>query len=288
VPKPEIAAPGALVISALSRTAKPGTAGSVFTNPSCPTAKSGKTDARCLQIDETHGIAVGTSMSSPVVAGVVALLLQKDPTLTQDKIVALLQAGAHRFRYAAPFGDQSGPGEVDAMGALDALDQMSNPTLQLPATDQSWVTLSADYVAADGSTPLTAIVELRTAGGQHRADFFDKGRLAPVLLVDGVPFDGAPEIIRRGPGVWFFAWKPPAGLGGSRATFGATFDGVPIVATRTIPIAAASWSSEYPSHAGGSQCGVAGAGAGAGSGALAFPFAGALALVMARRRRRRR
>jgi subtilisin family serine protease len=287
VPKPEIAAPGALVISALSRTAKPGTAGSVFTNPSCPVAKSGKTDPRCLQIDPTHGIAVGTSMSSPVVAGVVALLLQKDPTLTQDKILALLQAGAHRFRYAAPFNDQSGPGEVDAMGALDALDQMTNPTLQLPAIDQSWVTLSADYVAADGSTPLTAIVELRTVDGKHRADFFDKGRLAPVLLVDGVPFEGAPEIIRRGPGVWFFAWRPPPGLGGSRATFGATFDGAPIVATRTVPIASDRWTAEYPSHAGGSQCGVAGAGTGAGSGVMAGTLAGAVALALARRRRSR-
>ena len=220
VPKPEISAPGALVVSALSRSAKPGTAGSVFTNPSCPATKSGKTDSRCLQIDDTHGIAVGTSMSSPVVAGVVALLLQKDPTLTQDKILALLQAGAHRFRGAAPFDDQSGPGEVDATGALDALDQMKNPELQLPAADQSWLTLSSDYVPADGSTAVTAIVELRTVDAKHRADFFDKQRLLPVLLVDGMPFEATPEIIRRGPGVWFFVWKPPPGLGGSRATFG--------------------------------------------------------------------
>jgi len=261
VPKPEISAPGALVISALSRTAKPGTAGSVFTNPSCPSTKAGKTDSRCLQIDDTHGIAVGTSMSSPVVAGVVALLLQKDPTLTQDKILALLQAGAHRFRGLAPYDDQSGPGEVDAMGALDALDQMRNPALQLPVAARSWLTLSSDYVPADGSTAVTAIVELRTGDAKHRADFFDKKRLAPVLLVDGKPFEGAPEIVRRGPGVWFFAWKPPAGLGGSRATFGATFDGEPIVEARTVPIAADRWNAAYPSHATGSGCGV-GAGRG--------------------------
>jgi hypothetical protein len=265
-PKPEIAAPGALVISALSRTAKPGTAGSVFTNPSCPSTKSGKTDSRCLQIDDTHGIAVGTSMSSPVVAGVVALLLQKDPTLTQDKILALLQAGAHRFRGFAPFEDQSGPGEVDAMGALDALDQMRNPALQLPAAAQSWLTLSSGYVPADGSTPVTAIVELRTADAKHRADFFDKQRLAPVLLVDGKPFDRAPEIVRRGPGVWFFVWKPPAGLGGSRATFGATFDGEPIVVPQTVPIASDGWNADYPSHATGSACGVARGRAGTGTG----------------------
>ena len=86
------------------------------------------------------------------------------------------------------------------MGALDALDQMKNPALQLPVAAQSWLTLSSDYVPADGSTPVTAIVELRTADAKHRADFFDKNRLAPVLLVDGEPFETQPEIVRRGPG----------------------------------------------------------------------------------------
>ena len=256
VPKPEIGAPGAFVISAMSRTAHPGAPGSIFTNPNCPPLKSGKTDSRCYQIDDAHGVAAGTSMSAPAVSGVVALLLQKDPTLTQDKIVALLQAGAHRFRFPAPFNDQSGPGEVDAMGSLDALDQMKNPTLQLPVADQSWLTLSSDYVPADGSSTLTAIVELRTVDGQHRADFFDKNRLQATMLVDGQPVDTTPELIRRGPGVWFFTWRPPAGLGGSRATFGATFDGVAIVSPRTLPIASDSWNAGYPSTAGGSKCSI--------------------------------
>ena len=64
------------------------------------------------------------------------------------------------------------------MGSLDALEQMKNPSLQLPSAAQSWISVSSDYVAADGSTPITAIVELRTADGAHRADFFDKNRLA--------------------------------------------------------------------------------------------------------------
>jgi hypothetical protein len=227
-------------------------------------------------------------MSSPVVAGVVALLLQKDPTLTQDKVLALLQAGAHRFRGLAPFDDQSGVGEVDAMGALDALDQMQNPALQLPSPAQSWLTLSSSYVPADGSTPITAIVELRTGDAQHRADFFDKGRLVPVLLVDGQPFDGTPELIRRGPGVWFFVWKPPAGLGGSRATFGATFDGAPIVTPRTVPIASDGWNAAYPSHAVGSACAASGAGVPATSVGGVATLGGLLALAARTRRRRLR
>lgn len=288
VPKPEIAAPGALVVSAMSRTAKPGVAGSVFTNENCPTTKSGKQDARCLQVDETHGIAVGTSMSSPVVAGVVALLLQKDPTLTQEQIIGLLQAGAHRFRSPAPFFDQSGPGEVDAWGALDALDQMHQPKLLLPSAAQSWITLSEDYVAADGSTPFTAIVELRTEDGQHRADLFEPNRLAPVLLVDGKPVDEPPAIQRRGPGVYFFVWSPPPGLGGSRATFGATFDGDPIVEPRTVPIASDIWNASYPSHGAGSACSVHASpvGGSGSSGAAGLALLGVVAARVVRRRRR--
>jgi MYXO-CTERM domain-containing protein len=132
---------------------------------------------------------------------------------------------------------------------------------------------------------VTAIVELRTGDGKHRADFFDKKRIAPVLLVDGEPFETPPDIVRRGPGVWFFTWKPPAGLGGSRATFGATFDGELIVSSHTVPIAADQWNAEYPSHATGSACGVHGVGHATSSG-TATAAAAMLALAFGIRRRR--
>ena len=62
-------------------------------------------------------------MASPMVAGAIALLFARDPTLTQDKLVGLLQAGAHPMRGYAPFDDQNGPGELDVAGAFDALEQ---------------------------------------------------------------------------------------------------------------------------------------------------------------------
>ncbi|HVH42253.1 MAG TPA: S8 family serine peptidase [Labilithrix sp.] len=254
VPKPEIAAPGGFVASALSRNVKPGEGDNMFTSRSCPPTPAGTDDSRCLQMDETHAVATGTSMSSPIVAGVVALLLQRDPTLTQDKVLALLQAGAHRFRAPPPFDDQAGPGEVDALGSLDALEQMTDPTIHLPAREQSWLTLSSDYVTADGSTPMTAIIELRTADGAHRGDFFDAERLRPFVIIDGKEVRPPPQLVRRGPGVWFFVWDPPAGLGGGTATFGATFDGAPVVTPRTVPIAADRWSASYASEAKGSSC----------------------------------
>ena len=136
------------------------------------------------------------------------------------------------------------------LGALDALDQTWQPIEILPDLRASWVTLSASYVAADGSTPLTAVLELRTADGGRRADLFDSGRLRPVVLLDGAA-QPAPALVRRAPGVWFFTVQPPAGLGGRAMTLGATFDGEPIVTPKTIPIAADIWRSEYATTAKG-------------------------------------
>jgi subtilisin family serine protease len=262
----------------------PGTPGSIFTSSTCPRTPGGTIDKRCFQIDDTHAIAIGTSMSSPIVSGAVALLFQADPTLTQDKIIALLQGGAHHFRGDAPFMDQSGPGEVDVMGALDALDRTRDPRQFLPALATSWITLSSDYVPADGSTPVTAVVELRTEDGGHRADIFEANRVLPTLFVDNETVDVLPDIQRRGPGVWVYAWKPPSGLGGSRATFGATFDGHPIVSPRTIPIATDRWTSGYPSDAKGSGCGASPAPVGAPIAAFGVCAIGLTAF--ARRRRR--
>lgn len=250
VPKPEISAPGGVVVAAMSAQAPPGVGSSIFTNPNCP-VKNGTKDPRCMQVDDHHGVAVGTSMSAPMAAGAAALLFQRDPTLTQDAISVLLQAGAHPFRGGAPFEDQGGPGELDVKGSLDAYDQLKNPALSLPALGASWVTLSSDYAAADGSTPVTAILELRTDGGAHRADLLDPSRLVASVAIDGAPTGDAPAIARRAPGVYVYQYTPPPGLGGSSLTLGATFDGQPIVAARTIPIAADIWTGTYSSRAKG-------------------------------------
>ncbi len=250
VPKPEISAPGGVVVAAMSAQAAPGVGTSIFTNPNCPT-QNGTKDPRCMQVDDHEGVAVGTSMSAPMVAGAAAILFQRDPTLTQDEISVLLQAGAHPFRGNAPFEDQGGPGELDVVGSLDAYDQMKNPELSLPALDTSWETLSSDYAPADGSNAVTAIIELRTADDRHRADLLDVSRLAPVIAIDGTPSADHPAITRRGPGVYVYAYSPPVGLGGSSLTLGAAFDGQPIVVPHTIPIATDIWTGTYPSEAKG-------------------------------------
>jgi subtilisin family serine protease len=248
--KPEIMAPGAAIVGALSQQAVPPSASSIFT-ASCPPSEDGGVDPSCEQIDAFHAVSAGTSFSAPMVAGAVAVLLQRDPTLTQDQVLAALQGGAHHVRGPAPFDDQAGTGEVDVLGAVAALDQGRNPEPSLPVRERSWLTLGADAYLADGSTPLQVILSLRAdpgdAGGVRPADDFGDGRLAAYALVDGLSQAGAVQsFVRRGPGVWVATIHLPPGLGGENLTVGATFDGADVADPKTVPIATDVWNAEYP------------------------------------------
>jgi hypothetical protein len=293
VQKPEISAPGGLVIAAMSGWATPdnNSTGSIFDNPDCPSVvDGGPSDPNCMVVDTTHAVAAGTSMSAPQAAGTIALLLERDPTLTQDKILGLLQAGAHPFRIADgdtdpdPFEDQGGPGEIDVKGSIDALDQAQDPMLALPALATSWMTLSADELTANGSTPLTAILELRTADGQHRADFFSASRLSAVVEINHTTLSNPSPLLRRAPGVWVFQVTPPPGLGGNTITLGATFDGAPIVAYQTVAIATDVWTANYPSKSIGS-CALT---LSTRRGPPELAFLGAVPVLARARRRKRR
>jgi MYXO-CTERM domain-containing protein len=265
-----------VITAAMSGQAKPGVATSIFTAPYCPKDQdSGIVDPNCLQVDATHAASQGTSMSSPMVAGVAAMLLQQDPTLTQDQVRAVLQAGAHRFRGTASYYDQSGPGELDADGALAALNEMKNPAEALPSPAHSWLSLSADYVTADGSTPMTVLLELRNADGQKRASLFDLSRLQPIASILGRPLAPQPKIVRgAAPGLFSFQVSVPRGLGGQAITLGATFDGANVVDPVTVPIATDAWTASYLAEAKGA-CNASGGDPG---GMLGLAVVGLLAL----------
>jgi subtilisin family serine protease len=235
--KPDIMAPGAAIVGALSAQAVPPAAESIFMASS--------------QIDATHGVALGTSFSSPIVAGTVAVMLQHDRMLTQGTILAALQGGAHPLRGPAPFADQAGPGEVDVLGAVAAVDRFTNPESALPVRSESWMSLGDALYLADGSTPIEAILELRSRPGvgtlAEPADGFEEGRLTVYAEINGTVASGVvgpPQ--RRGAGVWTVDVQPPAGLGGSGLTVGARFDGVDIVDPVSLPIATDAWNALYP------------------------------------------
>jgi hypothetical protein len=283
--KPDIMAPGAAIVGALSQQAVPSATAtaSIFTGSSCAAETN---DPTCQQVDALHAVSFGTSFSSPIVAGVVAVMLQHDLTLTQDRVMAALQGGAHALRGPSPFEDQQGPGEVDVLGAVAAVDRLRDPQIAIPIRSASWITLGADQYLADGSTPLEAIVELRAAGtGSARtpADGFGTGRLAAYALVNGSLAPGAVQsLVRRGPGVWVVTLNLPAGLGGSTLTVGATFDGVDVVEPRSIPIGTDAWTANYPASVAGG-CAVA---AHDKAGELGLAVAAAAVAGLRRRRRR--
>jgi subtilisin family serine protease len=237
-PKPEISAPGAAVIAAMSTDAKPGSAASIFTNAGCPSPQ-------CLQIDQTHAVSMGTSMSSPVVAGAVALLLQKKPTLTQSEVVLLLQAGAQRVTVGSVADEQTGPGELDVDAAFDAMDR-TEPSL--PAYKMSWLVANASYVAADGQTPLIAWVLLRNES-DRRADGFELSRLVASLTLEGRVTH--PNLVRMGPGLYRFETSIDEGHGGQNATINVTFDGADIVEPKVLPVAVDYWAATQTARARG-------------------------------------
>jgi|GEM_PF-525255 len=105
--KPDISAPGEAVISTLS---------SVLTQ--VPTMN--------IERDGVHQKMQGTSMSSPVVTGLAALMLSKNPNLTNEEIKQILRSTA-RDAGAAGWDPIFGAGRINAVAALNAVPDAGIP-----------------------------------------------------------------------------------------------------------------------------------------------------------------
>ena len=100
--KPDVAAPGAYITSCMSDD--------VDRQP------------RWRQINSHYTMMVGTSMSAPFISGIVALLLQHDPTFSPERIKALLQAiSSIHGNCPGHFHPKWGYGLIDADALADAL-----------------------------------------------------------------------------------------------------------------------------------------------------------------------
>ena len=64
----------------------------------------------------------GTSMSAPHVAGVVALMLEKQPRLTATQMRKMLIAAARPPTGITPFDHEWGFGKLDAVAATDLVE----------------------------------------------------------------------------------------------------------------------------------------------------------------------
>ncbi|MEV5506560.1 S8 family serine peptidase [Streptomyces orinoci] len=89
-PKPDLTAPGALIVSALSRDS---------------------VKNRRWMTDQNHVAMQGTSMATPFVAGVIALLLSQEKTLTSDKAMTKIAYATRNGK--KPDADTWGRGLID-------------------------------------------------------------------------------------------------------------------------------------------------------------------------------
>jgi hypothetical protein len=238
--KPEISAPGGIVVAAMSSDTVPGTAESIFDAPSgaCPDGNA------CLVVDPQHAILSGSSMSAPQVTGAVALLFERDATLTQSDVLLLLQQGARRPTGNVAADYQLGVGALAVGGAMSALEARGAAIVREPAAAQSWMSLSAGTARPDLAWPVQGTVAIRAADGSL-ADGFDPSRLSLDVSSEGTV---TRPLTRVAPGLFRFEVRALPGTGSRAMGVDVRLDGTPLgepgsrlSGHRSIPIGADRW-----------------------------------------------
>jgi len=239
--KPEISAPGAMVVASMSSDAAPGHGQpSLFDAPvgACPN----KND--CLVVDATHALLSGSSMSAPQVTGAVALLFERDATLTQSDVSMLLEQGARRPRGGVGTDYQLGVGVLDVTGTMAALAARSTGIVRDPDAAASWMSLSDGYAHPDLGFSVAGAVEVRAADGSI-ADGFDEHRLSLTVSGEGIV---QKPLSRVAAGLWAFEVRGQPSTGARSMQIDVRLDGVAIGAPvsrlsghRSLPIGADRW-----------------------------------------------
>lgn len=144
--KPDITAPGEVIVAPYSRYATAGTVTVLDT-----IIWNGNV--------EEYGRMQGTSMSSPMVTGIVALWMQENPSLGVDEVRAILHQTAHNDQYTGHVisnpSNQWGHGKVNAFGGLPT-DTMLYLVTTCPEVGSTG-TVSGGGVVPLGEHVLTAI-----------------------------------------------------------------------------------------------------------------------------------
>lgn len=159
--KPDLLAPGAFVISALARSADPRTgAASIFSGGFCA-------GLGCQIVSDGYALSAGTSMAAPMVSGAAALLLEREPGLTQAQLRGLLLAGAAALAVPPEVAGRAGAGHLDVAASVMAGAAAPRGLDERPSPEHSRLRLADARAVA--SRPLAALLWLRDANG----DVFD-------------------------------------------------------------------------------------------------------------------
>lgn len=172
---PDIAAPGMNIISTCR-----------VTLPVCDTG---------AQVNDEYFKLSGTSMAAPEVTGIVAQMLQADPSLTPAEIEDLLEDTAHKFRWGSPYGrfvdptnpdDESsyekGHGLVDARAAVEGAESAAEP----PATPDPVLYTASGLIPGQAATSFFEPTVASNSSVTRRA--FEATCSPDVPPVDGIVF----------------------------------------------------------------------------------------------------
>jgi serine protease len=113
---------------------------------------------------DNYGYMMGTSMATPHVAGVAALMLAKNPNLTPDEVEAKLKATARAFPASC---SGCGAGIVDAAAAVNAV--TATTTVQPPAQNE---VESNNYISNANAVSVSGTVVSGSLSSTTDNDYF--------------------------------------------------------------------------------------------------------------------
>lgn len=262
--KPDLLAPGAFVISALARSADPRTgAAGIFSGGLCA-------GLGCQIVSDAYAVTAGTSMAAPMVSGAAALLLERQPRLTQAELRGSLLAGAGELPIVPDVASRAGAGTLDVAGSLLATSATPRASDERPSGHHSRLRLASEHAIADASRSLAALLWLKDEDG----DAFDAGSDRVAVALRGGELRS--DVTRLAPGLYEF-WLGAVPPAPERLAVEVLVDSEPLLALE-IPIAGGE-----PSRAGDS--GGCGLGARPDEAPGLLPLLGALVLAVGRARR---
>lgn len=245
--KPDLVAPGAFVVGAMSLRADPDVSPfSLFADVSA----CGVPD--CSVVDDFHAVTSGTSMAAPIVAGAVALLFERDPTLTHDEVRSLLQTGARRLTTAViPEANvRTGAGILDAVASLEALEALQSDARGTPDADTSHLLLASEILRPSAGSRLQGLIQLRDEDDRVATNVAEN-RLQLQLAGAQV----SRRIDQQAPGLYDFEVAGLPDTGASVATITVLLDGEPFLSTDVVVAVDSTAALEGHSVTGG--CGLA-------------------------------